>query len=77
MVSSTSPESSVIYGPIGGNLRISSKTPQVFGIIEVGTHPHYSATRGPSSECYCPKKTRSTQEESFPGRSAANSETTG
>jgi hypothetical protein len=67
-----SPESSVIYGPIGGNLRISSKTPQVFGIIEVRTHPHYSATRGLSSECYCPKKARRTQEESFPGRSTAN-----
>ena len=67
------PESSVIYGPIGGNLRISSKTPQVFGIIEVRTHPHYSATRGLSSECCTVQKKRDApQEESFPGRSTAN-----
>src|SRR5271168_3460619 len=58
-------------------LRKSSKTPQVSAIIEVRTHPHYSRTRGLSSECYSPKKTRRTQEEILPGRAAADQETAG
>ena len=41
------------------------------------THPHYSRTRGLSSECYSPKKTRRTQEAILPGRAAADQETAG
>ena len=40
--------------------------------MEVRTRPHYSRTRGPSSECYSPKKARRTQEEILPGGATAN-----
>jgi hypothetical protein len=61
----------------GENLKKDSKAPTVSGIIELDTHPHSSKTKRLSSECYCPKKTRSTQEATPTRTAAANSETTG
>src|SRR5271165_3444466 len=46
--------------------RKSSKTPAVFGIMEVATHPHYSKQRRLSSECQCPQQTAATQAKNSP-----------
>ena len=43
--------------------------------MEVGSHPHHSKTRGPSSEHHSPKKASGTQEEILPGGATADQET--